>query len=1182
MTILADDIKLVASRVMQDVPEGGGAPTATVIVDGASNAIFQDISELDRAGGDVSLRKLFIHVQTDNVDTYMGSNVIVAEPPADPNVSVTLFSTGQVFDERSAASGRIESYLVQSSEWAGFLLENHVIGQRAVQLFQRPEEKIPDIGETIILVYREGESGERTQYVRVIATSVVIRTYVDDEGKPYNAANVTCDISDPLRYDFPGSSPNKNFKREVAKTRVRESSVGDAAVYASVATLTASVALGDVALSVDSVFTQLVPSAQTETPLIDQNTAGQAVALTASANGVISYTTSQPLNSATNLSLGNAVTPGTLEIVIGTSTLIDSGGQLYDGSNVVGTVDYANGTVAFASLSSPYNGTKTIQFKPAAAPLRVADTAQIAVTQESRAFNYIMTIVPTPAPGTVLVSYRSQGRWYDLRDNGGGTLRGSDQTYGAGSVNYATGTVSVTLGALPDAGSSVLFSWGSKVNYINRAELAVPNPSVHMQLDAENVTPGSVTITWNDGVARSASDNSKGVITGSASGTIDYATGVIELRPSNLPAGGQEFAVAFSLSDPVNVQSYDAVAPVRNGGGLVAFNLGKTNIAPGTLTLSWPVEVTSNYYQEFAKVPSTVHATDDGNGNIVVETGRLAGTINYATGAISIQPDGPVTGREELFVTSFQPGPFYGVYSTRSDGYAYNPIPTVMPAAGTIKTTFQTGGAGISSTPVVFVSSSVKFDITNRYGEQIVPGSLNFTLGGRRYFDRLGSLYNQLDVVTGAAALAGMINYTTGEIILSDWAPGTPAAVDVDALLTTTGDHTVSSVAFRIPVSPVRPGSVQILATKATGGTINVTAGIDGDIDAAGVIGTVDYETGVVNVEFGAMVTAAGNETKPWYSAEAVVGGMIWRPEFVFADTLRFNAVAYSYLPLDATVLGLDPVRLPQDGRVPIFRRGGFAVLGHTKTVVAAVSNAQTVNLGRVRLSRVRVVGNDGITIPTGYTADLEAGTITFNNVAGYSQPVTIEDRIEDMLQVSDVQISGRLGFTRQITHQYPAGSYLSSALIVNDLKARVSKLFDQATWDTTTWQDVPVGDGATGTYNDTLAPVVVTNRGAVTERWALRFTNSTTFQIIGEHVGVIGTGTINAQCAPLNPATGVPYFVVSELGWGSGWAIGNIVRINTVGAIYPVWAVRTVQQGAESVQDDTFTILVRGDVDRP
>ena len=64
MAILSGDIRLVASQVMDDVPEGGGAPTATILVDGASNQVFPDISELDRAGGRVSLRKIFATVDT--------------------------------------------------------------------------------------------------------------------------------------------------------------------------------------------------------------------------------------------------------------------------------------------------------------------------------------------------------------------------------------------------------------------------------------------------------------------------------------------------------------------------------------------------------------------------------------------------------------------------------------------------------------------------------------------------------------------------------------------------------------------------------------------------------------------------------------------------------------------------------------------------------------------------------------------------------------------------------------------------------------------------------------------------------------------------------------------------------------------------------------------------------------
>ena len=134
--------------------------------------------------------------------------------------------------------------------------------------------------------------------------------------------------------------------------------------------------------------------------------------------------------------------------------------------------------------------------------------------------------------------------------------------------------------------------------------------------------------------------------------------------------------------------------------------------------------------------------------------------------------------------------------------------------------------------------------------------------------------------------------------------------------------------------------------------------------------------------------------------------------------------------------------------------------------------------------------------------------------MSGYAQPVTVEHRIEDLAVVSDVQINGQLTFTRQLTHDYPLGSYVSAALIAGDLRARVSILFDQQTWDNT-WNDAVKGSASLATYNDTLHPIVVTNAGAVTERWLIQFTNTTSFNVVGEHVGVIAVGNTGTDLAP-------------------------------------------------------------------
>jgi hypothetical protein len=658
MAIFQGDIKLLASKVMDDVPEGGGGPTGTVIQDGASNAFFRDIDELDQAGGVVNIVQAFLAVQTPNSDMYMGANIIVSEPPNDPNVSITLAKT-TTFARRTDIANTIENYLIPAAEWAGFLLENHVIGQKQLQIFQRDTEAPPNVGETLVLVYNEGLPTERKQFVRATGTSSISRTYtvVGSNGRTHKATVVTVALSDALRYDFPGSAQNEFFSREPTKTRIRASSVADAAEYYGAVRTTAPIVIGAMGAQVNSVFTQLVPAAQTETPLVDYNAAGTSAAITPASNGTISYTTAQPLNASTVLSVGNAITPGTLRIAVsGGSTLSDSGGQVYDGAAVVGTVDYGRGTASFAGLATPYNGAKTVTFTPAAAPLRVSDTAQIAVTQESRAYNYIITVAPTPTAGSGLVSYRAQGRWYDLRDNGGGVLRGTDAAYGVGTINYATGTISITLGALPDVGSAVMFAWNTPVNYINRADMAAPNPSVRLQMDAD-IVPGSVSIAWDDGTPRTAIDNGAGAITGSATGTVNYKTGLIALTPTVLPAGGQEFEVTAAYG-AANVVTHSSVNPPRSPDTTVTIDLGETNITPGTVRMSWPVALVqgSAYNRDGSirtdySIAGMCYGYDDGTGAIypspgdyrpTATTAAAIGTIDYAAGLVTFQPDGQV------------------------------------------------------------------------------------------------------------------------------------------------------------------------------------------------------------------------------------------------------------------------------------------------------------------------------------------------------------------------------------------------------------------------------------------------------------------------------------------------------------------------------------------------------------
>lgn len=1200
MPIQSGDVKLLKSAVMADVPEGGGAPTGNVIPDGVSNAIFPDISELDRAGGRVNLRKTFVSIQTDDRDLYFGGNVIVADPPEDPRVSVTLFATDNTFDTRTQAASRIESYLNKGPEWGGFLYENHIQGQRVIQLFQRPNSELPNVGQTLVLVENEGLSNQKEQYVRTTAVSVVEQTFTVSSGgtfADYKAWIVTLDISDALRFDFTGTPANRTFARNTNGTRIRDTVVADAGTYVGVVPLTQAADLGDFTVRGSSIFTQLVPSAQTETPISDVRTNGLSAALVATGGPVtrslaLAFTTTQ------NLHVGGPIYPGSLTVSRAGVTLTDLGGLLMSAGAEVGQVDYDNGILTLSSdVFGTASGSHTVTFTPAVAPDLITDQRALLVTPESQSLSYVFTLEDIPVRRTLTISYLAQGRWYVLRDDGSGTLRGIDAAFGIGALNYSTGSVVVTLGALPDIGSSIIVQSFSEVTtvapsnttMVNGGRFYIPlntNGQLSEERGSKPIRLSSLEISWNDGgTTRTVNDDGLGGLTGYGTGTVDYSAGVVRLSPTTLPAPGTVFVMDIDGSTGSTASS----VPLVNG------SIGTTNIAPGTVsftvaaTINYGAHVLIGYSYElsFSSRGVTLLIVDNGAGTLrFQDPGNGAwvncGTINYATGVINVSSVVSLGGTDLA-------GPSLTYWGTGVGGL---PISTTRAwSSGTrnanitvtsANVVFSSGGPDADSLSVTVNQLSARVLMVPNYALR----GVRFTLGSSRYLQLTdNTLVADPNPANGVGTPVGSVSPSLGVVFLSTWTTGvSPLIADWRGLIAppTIGveaPFTSFASIFRTATSPLRPGSLSVLGTMQDGTTFNVTAGIDGKINGTRVKGRVDYQYGLVELFF---VNPAGDTDLNVDLSHLGISGLTTIPaDLVALNSLRYNAVAFSYLPLDAELLGIDPVRLPSDGRVPIFRPGGFAVVGHTGEITATVSNGQTVNCGRVRLSRVRVIGDDGAVINTGYTTDLEAGTVTFTNVSGYSQPVTIQHRIEDMAVVRDVQINGEVSFTRPLTHDYPLGSFVSSALIAGDLFSRMSLIFDQQTWNGS-WSDVVVGTPATGTFNNTTYPITVTNRGAITERWVVRFTSSTLFEVIGENVGVIANGNTSTDCAPVNPNTSVPYFTIPALGWGAGWATGNVLRFNTIGAMFPVWVVRTVQQGPETVPDDSFTLLIRGDVDTP
>ena len=504
----------------------------------------------------------------------------------------------------------------------------------------------------------------------------------------------------------------------------------------------------------------------------------------------------------------------------------------------------------------------------------------------------------------------------------------------------------------------------------------------------------------------------------------------------------------------------------------------------------------------------------------------------------------------------------------------------------------DTSGTGSSSTTVT--ADKLKFDLTQGFDEQILSSSVRFKLGADTFVDRTGLLYRNVDTATGSGTQSGVIQYGTGVIELESWTPNVDNLISLQSLTTTTDMLPINHVSFRTPTIPIRPSSLTVVVGKIAGGQLTLTANEAGIIETDEAHGSINYDTGFVDIYFYKKTKKSDHPEivdEDWYDPlldYTDTGNTVWvnAPVWIDATSVRYNAIAYTYIPLDSEILGLSATRLPPDGRVPIFRVGDIGVIASSKLQQLPSHVAgQTYDLADQRISWCELEDSNGVKVPYDmYTVNYDYGKVTLSGDFALNSlvaPISAAYRYQDMGLINDVQINGQITLTKPVTHNYDAdNSIVGSALVVGDMFSRYTAKFVQGTWNST-WADVPSGTGISANYNDALYPIAVTNKGAIQERWAIIFTDTTNFRIVGEVSGQIGTGSVNTDCAPLNPITNAPYFVIKKEGWGSGWASGNVLRFNTVAAMYPVWCVRTVKQSEPTILSDNFQIMYRGDIDR-
>lgn len=1182
MAITPQDVKLYESQRLTDEDDGGGLATGNVIIDGQVNNLFPDISRLDRTIGDVALRKAFIGIDTANADVYLGAHAIITKKPADPRVSALLFKTSTPGDERVAAQSQIESYVVRGAQANWFLLGNQYVGQRILIGFQEETQAVPEVGD----VY-ELWQGANTQFVRITDIEHTDEIFAYDRNGAVSylpRRKLTMGISSPLENTYTGGTPSPGGTTDNS-TSVNTTEVADAARYYGAAELATAGAPGDYTITVDSVYSNLVPSAQSESVFADQPGAYRRPMLPAAGLPRSEYTNAVPyIDHTLTFYTYRPIQPGTLTLTLtgqGSSYTDDGKGNLIHAGGAdqhYGTVDYTNGIVYATRDNVSGNAAMDVAYTPAGPLIGQAESGSIDIELQNRSFSYTLNLAASkPRPGTLIISYLALGKWQTLEDSGNGELTGN----GTGSINFATGTVVITLPAMPDAGSALVY--GYIANVAN--EITTPTgtvavaPQHRLQLEA-GVKPGTLTLTWTAGTAKTATDNGAGQITGDATGQIVYSSGEVLITPA-----------AIIDNNTVITADYDAGSPTLESfnSGVIAndsasFTIAGAPVRPGSVSIEYNVNQrqpivrnvahSDDYlWAQEATVPITLR--DDGaNGFIDQDGNTVTGSINYTTGAVSVTVQNDVAVQTVIGKKTPEGLLTTQNYTTESVmGLEY----IKQDVAGDINVRFQPDALSSATEQTLTTVETLLLELIPE-PNPIVPRSVLFTFGGDEYVDADGILYRGPSNITGLGTAVGSIDYATGNAEITDWPNGAGATVDIETIVTQSANIATSVINFRTQGRPLRPGSLQISAVRMdTSELITATADNEGVITATGVTGKVNVELGLVQLWF------TSDDTDETGASDIPV----------YPGSLRYNAVSYSYLPLDAELIGIDPVRLPADGRVPIFRDGDVLIITNEQIdALGSPSAGETVALARPYIGYCRVIDANDVYMDTNeYTVDYDAGEVTFNNpvtfVDANNDPLTLPlraiERIEHMTVITDAQISGDLTLLSPLPHTFTApGTIASSALLFGDINARVFNEFTQKTWSSSNpnWTDSRIGDDTTASYNLVDSPVTVANHGAITERWAIVFTGTTSFQVVGEQVGIIATGSTAADTAPTNPNTGNPYFILLAAGWGTGWTAGNVLRFDTEGCLAPFWASRTVLSGPGTADDDSFTVLIRGDAD--
>ncbi|QRO12834.1 hypothetical protein I6J32_09455 [Moraxella osloensis] len=727
------------------------------------------------------------------------------------------------------------------------------------------------------------------------------------------------------------------------------------------------------------------------------------------------------------------------------------------------------------------------------------------ITVANRGYTYTAQLL-NPIKGSVKAEFLVQGTWYTLNDDGNGKLVGTSATYGSGTIDYTTGSVTVQCGELPDIGSALIISY-SKNAYIKPT---TPKFDAYLTVNLTKKGYGH-TITVGSKTATVQGDK----IVGDFGGMYDYDNQILKIEPTIDKAD-----IVVSSKSLANAVTTESTGQASNGDVIITMS---APIVKGTLSLSLKFSrIDSNSELKIIDVP----CHDDGLGNLIAYN-KIIGTVNYSTGNATIAPKyqkiksvTPVykdvqvgTSRQYASNGTAVYTPIYESVYVRDDVVSEEYSFHYLKGASYLTTD------GATQSETIAIPANLKIDVEKNLAADV----LSFTIADKLYQEQ------NLNIMRDGAAVGSRADNI---VTLTDFDMSKPVLQTL--LVKNQGiDDRVKYLSFATPRL-----KNQSLKLNIDGNL--VSSDPNGNLMLGGKnIGSVDAGRGIVMLNL-----------------------------VDFADSITWQGVAISYLPVDSNIVKIDTVRLPQDGRVPIFRRGDSILIRNAQTdnLGSAFTGGQTINLSRNDVDRISLLDADNKPVLGElWDYDLDAGTITFKpsiDLSSYKMPLKAIHAQEQRNRIVDLDIDGTLSLLFAANRNYPIeDTYVSSLQIGDDLAVRVSVPFTQRSWNNV-WQDTPVGEQLLNKLKLTDYPMILTDDGAITDRWMIKFTSSSQFELYSEALGFVGKFDTLTDLAPINPATGKPYFTIDKRAFGTDtpWAVQDVIRFNTWGTLMPVWVLCAVQ----------------------